>query len=65
MPEWITDRKPDDDRDVLITKSNHLMTIGYWEGGGWWRFQDGTYHLETEVLAWMLLPEAYDERMEA
>lgn len=61
MGGWITDRKPEEGKLVLVTTEDDFMEVAYWDEGYWWH--DGNLHRDDWVQAWMPLPEPYDRRL--
>ena len=69
-PNWISveDKMPDNNTDVLLQfKSN--MGVGFYEDGDWAiNTGEGIYsaigYNEEKPIAWMPLPEPYEERRE-
>lgn len=60
-PQWIpvTERLPDGDTKVLCctitSKGSKNIVLGYWSGDRW------ACGMNSNVIAWMPLPEAYEE----
>ena len=71
-PRWIpmTDRKPEVGQDVLVTTDNREMLVVTYANMAWtqghcfhWKpnFMGTEYLDEKHVIAWMPLPEPYQE----
>ena len=63
--EWIpcSDCLPDDHGTRLVTLSNGTVEGAYYSNDNWWCMSDNT-ELEVrtnEIIAWMPLPEPYEE----
>ena len=59
--EWITDRKPKEEGQYLVTvNSSYVTDLHYWNGM-WNAYEGSTDHAfkEGDVTAWMELPKPY------
>ena len=60
--QWIpcSERLPEDDETVIVTRDNDIIAIATFEEGevnnGWWM---DFWYTEDNVKAWMPLPEPY------
>lgn len=61
MMEWtsVKDKMPDPGRQYLCCDTNGFREVGYLVKPGEWKFNTGAYM--DEVIAWMPLPEPYEE----
>lgn len=66
---WIplSERKPEDNRSVLVSKKSGEVTMGRRfddDPGDWYLGYESDYASEEEVAAWAPLPEPYKEAKE-
>ena len=65
--QWIpcSERLPKDDETVIVTRDDGTVKIATFEVGeienGW---QIGSWYTEDNVVAWMPLPEPYEDKYE-
>jgi hypothetical protein len=61
--QWIpvSERLPDDDRTKVVTLANGNAEAGYYSNGDWWCVGDSITLENPTVIAWMPLPEPYQE----
>lgn len=63
MMKWITESKPEETGEYIVTTIfGEVMPLGYWNG--YWNAHENSAEYamaDDHIVAWMPLPEAYKE----